>query len=83
MEGISDGISEGAKQLIQISPVLGFAVLVLLAAVAGQWVYYTREIKRLNQVVVEEIKAGAASADLFRKAFEEAVDRIDRSRRKP
>jgi hypothetical protein len=78
MGGIDSGIADGAKQLVQLSPVLGFAILVLLAAVAGQWFYYTNEIKRLNKVIVDEIKAGAATADLFRKTFEDAIDRMDR-----
>jgi hypothetical protein len=77
MGGIESAIGKGADQLIVTWGPPGFFILLLLAVVVYLWF----EVKNLNRQVNDEIKAGVAMAQEFRKAFEARTEVLRESRR--
>lgn len=86
MGGIEDAIGEGASQLVKVDPVLGFVILILIAAFAALWWYHVKQmdkkdtkIEALSAQLVSEVRASVSIGEGFRKTFEEVIERLDRN----
>lgn len=86
MGGIENAIGDGARELVKVDPVLGFVILILIAAFAALWWYHVKTVERkdakidsLTQQLLTEAKASISIGEGFRKTFEDVIDRLERA----